>query len=278
MRPLATFPRTRTIFDSLHFSGNVAQIPMNNPDHLNHVDFSPRVEYHFFRSVLRWIGRIIVVFVGISILAVITLRWVNPPTSSFILQRKFQAWQQSDNHFHIRYQWADWNTISPHLKMAAITSEDQRFAYHWGLDLSSIEKAVDEYQQGENLRGASTITQQVAKNLFLWQDHSFVRKGIEAYFALLIELCWSKQRILETYLNIAEFGDGIYGVQAAAHRYFNRTAANLTKAQCALMVTALPSPRRYNLANPSDYMYRRQRWVLRYMDLLGEAFYLQKLE
>ncbi|HKK45250.1 MAG TPA: monofunctional biosynthetic peptidoglycan transglycosylase [Balneolaceae bacterium] len=251
---------------------------MNDLRNLNHLRFSPKVEYPFFRTGARWLGRIAVIFIGISVLVVIPLRWINPPTSSFMLQREFKAWKNNESHFKLHYRWVEWKNISPHLKMAAITSEDQRFAYHWGIDFHSIEKAVNEYEKGRDLRGASTITQQVAKNLFLWQDHSFIRKGIEAYFALLLELCWSKQRILEVYLNIAEFGDGIYGAQAAARHFFDTSAASLSKAQSALMVTALPAPTRYNLSHPSSYMYRRQRWVMRYMNLLGESYYLQKLK
>ncbi len=186
--------------------------------------------------------------------------------------------QWSDDNVELRYQWTDWQDISPHIKMAAIASEDQAFASHWGIDISSIQKAIDEYERGQDLRGASTITQQVAKNLYLWADQSYIRKGIEAYFAVLIELFWPKQRILEMYLNIIEFGDGIYGVQTAAQHYLNTTPANLTKWQSAFMVTALPAPRRYNLDDPSEYMLERSSWVMRYMDLLGNSSYLDKLK
>lgn len=213
----------------------------------------------------------------VSVAGVLALRWVNPPTTSYMLQRQYTAWQNGEQ-LELKYEWTDWEHISPHLKMAAITSEDQRFARHWGLDLNSIQKAIAEYEDGQDLRGASTITQQVAKNLFLWPAHSFLRKGMEAYFALLIELLWSKERILEVYLNIVEFGDGIYGVQAAAKKYFATNASQISKFYSALMVTALPAPKRYNLDRPSNYMLRRRTWVLRYMDLLGNAQYLEKLK
>lgn len=212
----------------------------------------------------------------ISVITVLLLRWVSPPTTSFMVQRQLEAWQNEED-IEIRYQWRSWESISPHLKMAAIASEDQNFANHWGLDLQSIRKAVREYKQGEDLRGASTITQQVAKNLFLWPRASYLRKGVEAYFALLIELCWPKKRILEVYLNIAEFGNGIYGVHAAAKQFFDTQPARISKSNSALMITALPAPRRYNLANPSSYMLERRNWILRYMDLLGNAYYLNKL-
>jgi len=252
---------------------------MYSPNKLEHNDLSQREVYSsYLRTAASWLKRIAISFLGISVLVVLLLRWIHPPTTSFMLQREFQTWQTGNKNFKLQYDWVDWNQISPHLKMAAITSEDQRFAYHWGLDLNSIQKAVNEYEKGQGLRGASTITQQVAKNLFLWQDRTFIRKGIEAYFALLLELLWSKKRILEVYLNITEFGNGIYGVQAASQKYFRTSAAKMSKFESALMVTALPAPRRYNLANPSSYMYQRQRWVLRYMNLLGESYYLQKLK
>lgn len=231
----------------------------------------------FARQLLYWLLYLTGILVAISIVLVLLLRWVDPPTSSFMLQRQFEAWQ-NEEILELQYQWVDWDNISPEIKMAAITSEDQSFATHWGLDLNSIQKALDEYERGEDLRGASTITQQTAKNLFLWPGQSYIRKGIETYFALLLELLWSKERILEMYLNIVEFGDGIYGVQATAQYYFNTTAPNLSKWQSALMVTALPAPKRYNLARPSSYMLKRRTWVLRYMDFLGNSHYLEKLE
>lgn len=254
---------------------------MNNLDGLNQIsNLSPESvfkEESLTRQVIRWISRLFLVFVAATMLAVLLLRWINPPTSSYMVQRQIEAWW-NENDIALQYQWTDWENISTPIKVAAITSEDQNFANHWGLDISSIRKAINEYERGEDLRGASTITQQVAKNLFLWSDKSYIRKGIEAYFALIIELLWSKERILEVYLNIAEFGDGIYGVQAAAQHYFDTTAASLSKWQSSLMVTALPAPKRYNLANPSQYMLQRRTWVLRYMDFLGNSHYLNQLK
>lgn len=229
------------------------------------------------RQIAHWLSYLAIACIGISIFLILLLRWINPPTSSFMLQRQFEAWQ-NEEELELQYQWVDWENISPAIKMAAITSEDQEFATHWGLDLNSIQKAIKEYERGEDLRGASTITQQTAKNLFLWPGQSYLRKGIETYCALLMELFWSKERILEVYLNIVEFGDGIYGVQAAAEHYFNTIPAHLSKWQSALMVTALPAPKRYNLANPSHYMLERRTWVLQYMDFLGNSHYLNKLK
>ncbi len=220
----------------------------------------------------------LIAFVYLSFLSILLLKWFNPPTSAFMLHRQFEVYWFENKDLEIRYEWADWDEISPYLKVAAITSEDQRFADHWGLDLDAIEQAIDEHQRGESLRGASTITQQTAKNLFLWPGQSFIRKGIEAYLALLMEGLLSKKRILEIYLNIAEFGNGIYGVRAASTTFFNADPDDLDMIQSALMVTALPSPRRYNLADPSPYMIKRRNWILQYMFYLGNTDYLKKLE
>jgi monofunctional biosynthetic peptidoglycan transglycosylase len=149
-----------------------------------------------------------------------------------------------------------------------IASEDQRFFDHHGLDFVSIERALDDYQSGDDLRGASTITQQVAKNVFLWGGRSFVRKALEAYFALLLEALLPKQRILEIYLNVAELGPNVFGVESAAQRYFRTSAAKLTASQAALLAAVLPNPRRLSAANPSVYVRSRQAWVLEQMTLL----------
>jgi monofunctional biosynthetic peptidoglycan transglycosylase len=252
---------------------------MNTRNHFDQQVIDANLFKHrsLFGQIIRIVFRIAAFLFLFSIIIILVLRWVNPPTTSFILQWQFEARQQNEP-ISIQHRWTNWNNISSHLKMAAIASEDQRFATHWGLDLHSIQKAIDEYERGQDLRGASTITQQVAKNLFLWPEHSYIRKGIEAYTALLIELLWSKERILEVYLNIVEFGDGIYGAHAAAHRYFDTTAANLSKWESAFMVTALPAPKRYDLANPSEYMLQRSSWVMRYMDLLGNQQYLEQLK
>lgn len=229
-------------------------------------------------KVAKIIAAAIISFIYISFLSVLLLKWFNPPTSSFILQRHIEANWNNNSDLAIKYEWVNWEQISPYVKVAAITSEDQRFADHWGLDMDAIEKAIDEHQKGESLRGASTITQQTAKNLFLWPGQSFIRKGVEAYFALLMEALLSKKRILEIYLNIAEFGNGVYGVKTASESYFNTQPANLDMIESALMVTALPSPRRYNLADPSPYMINRRNWILQYMFYLGNTEYLKKLE
>jgi monofunctional glycosyltransferase len=162
------------------------------------------------------------------------------------------------------------NKISPNAEIAVMASEDQRFPEHSGFDLDSIQSSIDVYVDGGKLRGASTISQQVAKNLFLTPSKSFVRKGIEAWFTLLIEALWSKERILEVYLNIAEFGDHLFGIEAASQRYFGVPASNISRSQAALLAATLPNPLLLKAAKPSAYLLRRQRWILRQMSNLGE--------
>lgn len=256
---------------------------MNNLDGLNHTaDWYPgKVFFNKFSSLFKWLLKIAAAVLGTfilySLLAVALLCFINPPTTSFMLQHQYKNWSEGDAA-EIAYDWRGWKSIDPSIKMAAITSEDQRFAEHWGVDLSAVQKAVDEYEKGQGLRGASTITQQTAKNLFLWPGQSYLRKGMEAYLAMLMELCWGKQRILEVYLNIVEFGEGTYGVEAAAQRYFDMSASELSAWESSLMATALPAPKRYNLANPSQYMLHRRSWILKYMDLLGTHQYLNRLK
>lgn len=171
----------------------------------------------------------------------------------------------------IRYQWVNNKAISPNAGAAVIASEDQRFYQHSGFDLDSIQSSIDVYMDGGKLRGASTISQQVAKNLFLTPSRSFLRKGLEVWFTFLIETLWSKQRILEVYLNIAEFGDHLYGIEAASRYYFGHPASTLSKAQAALLAATLPNPIILRADRPSAYVLRRQHWILRQMANLNVA-------
>src|SRR5690606_13376924 len=168
----------------------------------------------------------------------------------------------------IRYEWVDRDRIAVELARAVIAAEDQKFLIHNGFDFDSIGRALEDYRRGEGLRGASTITQQVAKNVFLWNGRSFVRKALEAYFALLLETLLPKQRILEIYLNVAELGPNVFGVQAAAREVFGADASQLTAAQAALLAAVLPSPKRYSAASPSAYVRGRQAAILAEMQLL----------
>ncbi len=205
-------------------------------------------------------------------LVTLALRWVAPPTSAFMIQHHL-----GKGRALIARHWVPWEQISPDAALAVVAAEDQKFPAHRGFDVKSIRKAVEEHVDGEPLRGASTISQQVAKNLFLWPAQSFARKGIEAYFTLLIELMWPKQRILEVYLNIAEFGPGIYGVGAASELYFGKSPAELWPADAALLAAVLPNPKRLSAARPSEYVRARQAWILGQMRLLGGPAYLEVL-
>jgi monofunctional biosynthetic peptidoglycan transglycosylase len=201
--------------------------------------------------------------------AVLAWRWIDPATTSFILQRKASALIAGGDARAVAHEWVAWEAISPQAGIAVIASEDQRFAEHWGFDLDSIQDAIEERQRGGRLRGASTITQQVAKNLFLWSGGGWVRKGFEAYVTVLIEMFWSKRRILEVYLNIAQFGDRTFGVGAASGRFFGKRASALTAHEAALLAAVLPNPVRMRVDDPSPYVQERARWIQRQMRSLG---------
>jgi monofunctional biosynthetic peptidoglycan transglycosylase len=202
----------------------------------------------------------------LSILPVIVLRWLPPPTSAVILTRTL-----TEGEHQTRF-WVDIEEISAHAALAAVAAEDQKFPGHSGFDLQAIQEAVTESARGRRLRGASTLTQQVARNLFLWQGRSYVRKGLEAWMTLLLELFWPKQRILEVYLNIAETGEQTFGIEAAARRYFGRSASTLTPEQAALVAAVLPNPRRLHADRPSAYVLERRDHILQQMELLGPAY------
>ncbi|PSB18907.1 monofunctional biosynthetic peptidoglycan transglycosylase [filamentous cyanobacterium CCP2] len=207
----------------------------------------------------------------LSVLLVLPWRWIAPPTTSFMLQTLVA---QSRPY---RYQWVSYDNISSNMTLAAIAAEDQRFPVHRGFDLTELERAIEDYQQGGELRGASTISQQVAKNLYLWSGQTFVRKGLEAWFTVLIEVLWSKQRILEVYLNIAQFGDRVFGVEAASQQFFDHSAADLTAEEAALLAAVLPGPEIYFVDAPSAQVWRRQGWILQQMNQLGTV-YLDELQ
>lgn len=213
-----------------------------------------------------------------SALQALALRFVDPPFSTVMLARQVGAWAGGERGLRIAYDWRDLERIAPALPLAVIAAEDQRFAAHRGFDLEAIEQARRHNARGGRLRGASTISQQVAKNLFLWEGRSWLRKGIEAWYTVLIELLWPKTRILEVYVNIAEFGDGVYGAQAAARRYFGREASQLDPAQAARLAAVLPSPRRYSAAKPGPYVQRRTAQIQRQVRQIGGEAYLRQLD
>jgi monofunctional glycosyltransferase len=209
----------------------------------------------FFRRLALGILGILLFCIVASVAAVALLRWVNPPYSAFMAQMQFAAWEKHDRTYVFRHRW--------------VASEDQKFPEHWGFDVEAIEKAYEMNQHSHRVHGASTISQQVAKNLFLWSGRSYFRKGLEAYFTLLIEACWPKRRILEVYLNIAEFGLGVYGAEAAAQRFFHIPAAKLSRSDSAVLAAVLPNPQRLSAAAPSAYVQQRRDWILGQMQALG---------
>ena len=205
----------------------------------------------------------------VSVLLVVLLRWINPRISAFMVEATISAWVDRDHDYALRHQWVDLQQISPNLALAVVASEDQKFPEHWGFDVEAIEKAYQLNQHSHRIRGASTISQQVAKNLFLWSGRSYFRKGLEAYFTVLIETFWPKRRILEVYLNSAEFGTGTLGAEAAAERYFHKPASRLTRSDAAVMAAVLPNPERFLIAAPSRYIEQRRAWIEGQMQALG---------
>src|ERR1700676_4394953 len=213
-----------------------------------------------------------------SVLAVLMLRWINPPYTAFMAESQVAAWAAPHSNYVFRHRWVDLARISPSLPLAVVASEDQKFPEHWGFDVEAIEKAYELNQHSHRVRGASTISQQVAKNLFLWSGRSYFRKGLEAYFTLLIEACWPKRRILEIYLNAAEFGHGTYGAEAAAQRFFHKSAARLTRSDAAVLAAVLPNPVRLSATAPSRYVQQRRDWILGQMQALGGSEMLGEID
>ena len=199
---------------------------------------------------------------------VLLLRWVPPPTTAFMLRDEMAASGRTATT-RMPYRWTPWEDIAPQAAVAVIASEDQKFPDHHGFDVEAIRMALGDALHGERLRGASTISQQTAKNLFLWPGRSLFRKGLEAYLTVLIELCWSKRRIVEVYLNVAEFGTGVFGITAASERFFDKRPAELSADEAALLAAVLPLPSRWRVDDPSPRVRRRQAWIRNQMTRLG---------
>jgi monofunctional biosynthetic peptidoglycan transglycosylase len=214
----------------------------------------------------RRLKRVLLVMFIAHLLYLILLRWVNPPITITMISNWF-CLLGTDKKFH--KTWADYDEISQHCKLAVLASEDQLFPDHNGFDFKSIEKAMKHNQKSKKIRGASTISQQVAKNVFLWQGRSWLRKGLEVYFTFMIEKLWGKQRILEMYLNVAQMGDGIYGVEAAAQQYYQKSAASLNREQAAMIAACLPNPVKYTVNPPARITAWRQRKILQQMRFLS---------
>jgi monofunctional biosynthetic peptidoglycan transglycosylase len=214
-------------------------------------------------------------YFSMILVLLIIFRWLPIPSSSFMLQQNISAWVNADSNGTVRYEWQDWEHLPKSIALAAIAAEDQRFPQHYGLDFKAIYFAWKSTRQQK--RGASTITQQVVKNLFLWGGRSYIRKGLEASISLLMELVWSKQRILEVYLNIAQFGQRDYGVKSARQFLLRKSSNRLTFSEAALLAAVLPAPRFYNINRPNRQLKRKQRWVYKQMRQLGGLPYLRRL-
>jgi len=225
-----------------------------------------------FPKIARLIMRFTFTVFLISLVTVLLLRFIPPVASAFMVAEYCKGLFVSSGRTPIKYHWVDWHNISPHIALAAVAAEDQKFPEHCGFDFESMVETLKKSEGGGSLRGASTISQQVAKNLFLWQGRSFIRKGLEAYFTVLLEVLWPKRRILEVYLNIAEFGDGIYGVEVAAKRFFNKPPSRLTERESALLSAVLPNPIKLKVAEPSAYVTRRAQRIERQMRNLGSSY------
>jgi monofunctional biosynthetic peptidoglycan transglycosylase len=231
----------------------------------------------WWRRTLVWMGWAVGLFLVLNILLVVVFRFVPVPTSGLMVQRRLEAWSDGKSYTS-HHHWVPLEDISPSLGVAVIAAEDQNFTDHFGFDWQAIEKAVQHNEHSRRKRGASTVSQQTAKNLFLWSSRSWTRKGLEAWFTLLIEAGWSKKRILEVYLNIVEFGDGVYGAEAAARTYFGKPAKRLTPSEAALLAAVLPNPHRFHASAPSEYLRDRQAWILTQMRQLGGEQVVKDLE
>jgi len=220
------------------------------------------------KKTLRFIKKLILWFFGLSILSVIVFRFVPIPVTPLMLSRSiengFTKWE---------HNWVPIEEISPNLQLAVVASEDQNFLNHNGFDFKAIEKAMEHNKKSKRMRGASTISQQTAKNVFLWEGRSWVRKGFEVYFTFLIELFWSKQRIMEVYLNSIEMGNGVYGAEAASQYWYKKSAKNLTLREAAGIAAILPNPRKFKARNSSGYIEGRKNHIIRQVGYIGKLKY-----
>ena len=219
--------------------------------------------------LLHWLGSVLrYCCIGVLLL-VLLFAYLPVPYTGVMLEKQLQAWFSGQQQYQLRHQWRPLAQISPHLLQAVVAAEDQKFLQHHGFDVKAIEKALVYNSKGRKIRGASTISQQTAKNVFLWTGRSWLRKGLESGLTVLIEGAWGKERILEVYVNSIEFGPGIFGAEAAAQRYFGISAARLNRQQAALLAAVLPNPHRFLVQTPSPYVQKRQQWILRQMRQLA---------
>ncbi|GHE20668.1 monofunctional biosynthetic peptidoglycan transglycosylase [Halomonas urumqiensis] len=236
----------------------------------------PRLGRPTLRGVLRKLALVVAGFMGLSVVLVLVFRVVPVFGSMVMVERKVESWVAREP-LSIEHQWRSWAVLSDHAKIAVIAAEDQRFPAHRGFDLHEMRRALEASRNGGRLRGASTISQQTAKNLFLWTGRSWIRKGFEAWFTLLIETLWPKERILEVYLNIVEWDNGVFGLEAAAQHYFGVSADQLSVHQASRLAAILPNPRGLDAARPSVQVERRSAWIRQQINNLGGATYLERL-
>lgn len=216
------------------------------------------------KTVFRFIGKLILWFLGLSILSVVIFKFVPVPFTPLMLSRTIDH-VMAGEPMKLSHDWEPIENISKNLQKAVIASEDGNFLDHNGFDFEAIQKAFESNQKGKKLKGGSTITQQVAKNVFLWQGRSYIRKGFEAYFTVVIEAIWSKERIMEVYLNSIEMGNDVYGAEAAAQHWYGKTAANLNAREAAGIAAILPNPRKFKAKNSSSYIERRKGRIVKIM-------------
>lgn len=220
--------------------------------------------------------RLLVGIMGLWLAGIVIFAFIPVPFSAVMIERQVGSWLQGNFDYVAHSDWVGRDEISPWMALAVIASEDQKFPTHWGFDVDAIQSVLDSNGEKARMRGASTLSQQTAKNLFLWDGRSWVRKGLETGLTVGIETVWTKRRILTVYLNIAEFGDGVFGVEEAAQRYFNKPASRLTMSEAALLAAVLPNPIRFKAAAPSGYVRQRQQWIMRQMRQLGGESFLSR--
>ncbi|CAI1831530.1 Penicillin-binding protein 4 precursor [Serratia quinivorans] len=224
-----------------------------------------------------WLKRGLIVLVGAWLLGILAFAFLPVPFSAVMVERQIGAWLNGDFSYVAHSDWVSMDDISPQMALAVMAAEDQKFPEHWGFDVAAIEKAFSHNERRPTrIRGASTLSQQTAKNLFLWDGRSWLRKGLEAGLTSGIELVWTKRRILTVYLNIVEFGDGVFGVEEASQRFFNKPAKRLTASEAALLAAVLPNPHRFKANAPSGYVVQRQQWIMRQMRQLGGEGFLKE--
>ncbi|NDL63562.1 monofunctional biosynthetic peptidoglycan transglycosylase [Acerihabitans arboris] len=224
----------------------------------------------------KWLLAGCAALLGVWLLSVVVFAFLPVPFSAVMTERQLGAWLHGDFDYVAHSDWVGMSDISPNMALAVIAAEDQKFPQHWGFDIDAIQAAAAHNERSQRMRGASTISQQTAKNLLLWNGRSWARKGLEAGITLAMEGIWTKRRILTVYLNIAEFGEGTFGVEAAAQRYFRKPASRLSASEAALLAAVLPNPLRFRADAPSRYVQMRQQWIMRQMRQMGGEDYLRE--